>query len=472
MKNKNAKIYLLIILLLGLTFICSPENSFAALSLRVMPTDGGSDIRFGIVGFGPERVNREVEITMASDSNTQYQLKYELLQPLITPNNDTIPFSNLVVYGLPGSNSQGTMDIETERNLRNEDVLYTSVRASEQVNPSDHMRMAFSIITTNLLPGAYNGRIRFKLVPIGSSLNEEKIDMDIFVEVKSEAKVEISTADGAGKIELSSRVVDSGRHIREQEVIVNITGNYGKQYEIYQMVQDPVLSETKQFPLELLNFTLSGGDEGALSAGENTSAFQREQLLYTNVKGKADSFKIGYTLGDLSGMRAGVYAGRIIYIFKKFGMPDEIIKTLDLTITIDPVFSLERKGEDSVGQIAFGEVKPLTPARTKEVEITVQNNTGKRYQIIQKIDTPMMSKEGDKIPPDNFTLKTTLISETQGQIRFPEPAAVDPNNGMTLFISDNDGNPVKFKVIYSLTVPNTAKGGEYSTTINYDIVEI
>ncbi len=122
------------------------------------------------------------------------------------------------------------------------------------------------------------------------------------------------------------------------------------------------------------------------------------------------------------------------------------------------------------GLIRFNDVKLNQPPQTSEVLVEIKTNTGRQYQINQHLYSSLTNKNSDVIPAKNFTLRQESI-DTKGTLKFP--AAGEVKTGDTvLFVSDKDGSPDKFKLIYELTATPEVRAGDYSTQITYSISEI
>ena len=74
------------------------------------------------------------------------------------------------------------------------------------------------------------------------------------------------------------------------------------------------------------------------------------------------------------------------------------------------------------------------------------------------------------MPTKYFNLRTESL-DTKGVLRLAQKIEVKKGDTV-LFVSDNKGNPDKFKVIYELIPPRDVKAGNYSTNITYSLLEI
>jgi hypothetical protein len=139
-------------------------------------------------------------------------------------------------------------------------------------------------------------------------------------------------------------------------------------------------------------------------------------------------------------------------------------------VEIGKVFTLDLKTESDSGSISFRDLKPGQAPRTYELLVSPKSNIGKKYQVTQKLLSELVNKEGRKIPPAFFTIRTEALKETKGTVKLPEKTASAV--GVTsLFVSDRKGSPDSFKVLYELEVPKDLIAGDYATSLVLSISE-
>ena len=462
MRRKNFKL-----LILNFVLICVLiPNAFAAtFSLSVTPYEGGYDLRYGKVGPASGRINREVTVNITSDIAKQYRLVQNLLEPLSLPQGSRISESNFVVYAIRGTNKYGTLNVAEEVPVSlSRQIIYTS----SQSGPSDSFTLVYGLIPqSGIEAGSYRGRISFTLEPIDSTQDLVTVILNIFAELETESAVEINTITGGKDIILRSDNED----MRSSSVAVDIKGGFGRQFRILQKVTEQLLSpEGNVLGWEAINFVGRGSQKGML-INEPTLFSPAQQIIYTSsASGAAESFVIDYALGDLSQQKAGRYKTKIKYFLEGVDAQAQLITTLGLEIENARLFELVVTPENPQGIINFLNLKPKEPPKKNEVIIEVKSNLAKRYQVSQNVYSDLTSKEGDVVPEGCFTLKTESL-ETKGNLKFPLAKGVKKGD-TSLFISDEQGSPDKFKLIYELTVPWQVKAGDYSTRITYSLSEI
>jgi hypothetical protein len=255
------------------------------------------------------------------------------------------------------------------------------------------------------------------------------------------------------------------------DVIINFKGVLGKQFRILQSVNEqPVSSEGQLLDAEALNFIGKDAQKGIV-INQLTKLILRPQIIYTSSpRGENDSFVVCYVLGDLSKQKFGLYRTKINYIFEGLDLSQaRLLDILDLEVEIPRIFDLAVFPE-SGGIISFRDLRPTQPPKVQEVTFEVKTNIGKQYQVTQNMSSLLTTKEGQVIPAGNFTLRQEGLN-TKGTLKYPEKVKVNQGQ-MVLFISDKEGSPDKFKVIYELTVPRDIHYGNYNTNFTYTVSEI
>jgi hypothetical protein len=147
-----------------------------------------------------------------------------------------------------------------------------------------------------------------------------------------------------------------------------------------------------------------------------------------------------------------------------------LLDTYNLEVEIPSVFDLIVKTPTGGNVIEFRNLKPKESPRRFEVEFLVNTNLGKPYQVSQNLVSELTNREGKTIPLKFFTLKTEDI-KSKGKLQFPNTSEVKLGE-MVLYISDKEGLPCHFKVIYELSSSWEISPGDYSAPIVYSITEI
>lgn len=468
MKKKYS--FRLLILLLFLAFLSAlTRNSLAqeTFSLSVNPYRGGFDLRFDKITPDMGRVNREVTVRITSNLAKQYRLTNTFLQPLTTLEGSRLPEGCFVVYGIRGSNSFGTLNVEQEVPVMSggRQILYTSNKSGN----SDSFTLVYSILPSpNIVSGSYKGRLGFTLEPIDSTHDSVTVILEISAEFEIESSIEIKTATGSKVISLQWDREDN----RSCAVAFNIKGGFGKQFRILQLVNEqPISSEGNLLGWEAVTFRGMDAQRG-MAINEDTPLSNRQQIVYTSsAAGEADSFILEYKLGDLLQQKAGKYRANIKYMLEGIAFPQmKLIDTLSLEVENPRIFDIAIYPENQKGTIEFLNLRPTDEPKKNEMVIEVKSNTAKQYQVTQNVYSELVNKAGEVIRAKYFTLCTQNL-DTKGTLKLPAPEQV--KKGYTvLFVSDNKGSPDKFKITYELAVSRDIKAGDYSTKITYSLSEL
>jgi hypothetical protein len=466
-RNKRVISKLAVFCLGLLVLFISPTALFAAFSVSAVPFEGGYDLRFGKISLAAGRINKELIVTVTSDISTEYRLIQTLLEPLSSVSGKTLPGNNFLVYGLRGTNKFGTLNVEQEIPVGlGRQVIYTS---NQSGNP-DSFTLVYGLIPSqDIEPGSYRGRIGFTLEPINSGQPPVTVILNILAEIGIESAIEVTTETGTKNISLSSDKPESG----VSRVMINIRGSFGSQFRILQSSDEQPVSNTGELlDYNAVNFIGLNAQKGTVvNQPQSLSAPGSPQVIYTSSSdGEADSFVIEYRLNPSQKQPAGLYRGRIKYALEGIGsIQPRIIDTLRLEIENTRIFELVITPEPG-GLIRFNDVKLNQPPQTSELLVEIKTNIGRQYQINQHLYSSLANKDSEVIPAKNFTLRQETI-DTKGTLKFT--AASEVKTGDTvLFVSDKDGSPDKFKLVYELTATPEVKAGDYSTQITYSISEI
>ena len=441
------------------------KGAYAAFNISVSPYEGGYDLRFGKIEPAMGRVNKEVIVDITTDINKQYRLIQVLQEPLTNREGDRFPQNSFLVYAVPGTNKYGSLSVEMETPVHmGRTVIYTS----NQQGLSDSFSLVYSLIVpVDQPPGSYRGKLRLTLEPIGAAESPATAILDILAEVETESKITITTASGGRMIQLRTSPPEK----RYSDVGVDILGGMGRQFKILQLLSAPLISpEGNTLDLDSVNVVVRGGYKGRALTNPTPLSLHQQTLYTSDPRGQADSFVITYSLGDLTGQKAGRYRGKIKYLLEGIQIANPLIDILDLEIDYPEVLELVVTPELGTGFLRFDNLKPQEPPRISEVNIEIRSNIGKPYQVSQNITSLFASKEGRTIPKEYFSLRTEA-DRVSGKLKYPEKTQVKLGD-MILFVSDEKGSPDKFKVIYELSIPPDLKAGDYSTRITYSITAI
>ncbi len=469
MKNQRKSYGVTGLVFFAVLFFAAFSNCpvFAAFDLRIHPYEGGYDLNFRNVDLQAGRVNKELVIDITNDTGKQYRLTEILSEPLTNDQGVSMPMQSLVVYARQGSNKYGTLSVQTDTPVfSNRYVLYTS----NQNGLSDSFILVYSLLVpADQEPGYYRGRLQFLLEPISSGQESKIVVINIAAQIEASSRFEVVTSSKDGVIRLDASNPDK----RSSDVGITITGGLGKPFRITQLISAPLVSsEGDEFDMEPVSFIGREAKEGEVISQAQPLSLKPTLVYSSGARGQADSFVLTYTLGDLSGQKAGTYLGNIKYQVEGEGAASGVlIQNLRLEIDNPRIFDISITPELG-GRIEFRDLKPMQPPKTYEVAIKVNSNTGRRYQVSQIVTSGLMNKEGSEISQDNFTCVTEPLAGTKGSVKVPQKTGVRKQVDTTLFVSDKQGSSDEFKAVYELTPPPDVRAGDYSTTLVYSLLEI
>ena len=471
MKKMRNGLFILVIFPL-MSILLFSGHAYAAFSLSVTAFEGGADLRYGKIDPSFGRVNKELSVRITTDIGKQYRLVQDILDPLSTPDGNAIPRNSFVVYGIRGTNRTGTLNVTQEIPVNpGRQIIYTST----QTGTEDSFTLVYGLtLPQDIAPGSYRGRLSFSIEALDSSQSAVVVILNIFAEVEVQSAIQINTVSGSKNIILR---VDK-QNADTSAVVFNIIGGLGRQFRINQVVMGQAISsENQQLDWEAINFSGQGAQKGMV-INQPTDFSDRQQIIYTSSpRGEPDSFVINYNLGDLSKQKSGTYRTKIKYILDGVdSAQNRLIDTLWLELDNPRIFELSVTPQLG-GSIQFRDLKPLAPPKTQEVTFEIKTNIGKQYQITQNMTSPLTNKEGNKLSPENFTIREDKRDingnnlDTKGNLRFPQKTQV-PEGQVVLFVSDKFGSPDKFSIIYELSLPRDIYPGDYATNFSYTVNEI
>lgn len=466
MVKKANQITLILIAALSVLFLL-PQYLQAEIALSVNPQTGGSELDFGQLNQVYQEVSRQVDVEMRG-TTTQYELRQEPLSPLRNARGDEIPWNNLTLRGLSGTNKFGRLKVNPESVANS--VLYTG----NQNGSPDSFTLVYTLnAPQGIRPDFYRGQLRFTVIPVNASQSSVSTILNVIVVAKPETEtgqpkpsVEIATVSGSGFIYLNSKREESKRC----DVLVKINGKFNRPFSINQALSSPPeSSEGKRLEPGAVNVEVQGTQ---LGAGLSLSALSLNPLTIYKSKptGEADgSFIVSYTLGDIVQQKAGRYRSRIQFIVEEMGLELER-HTLELEVEIERVFDLVITPQLDSGLIEFSGVRPGEPPKRSEVIVEILNNTGRRYQLNQNVLSELVDNQGNKIEAKYFTFRSESM-DTKGILKAAEKQEAKKGDTI-LYISDNSGSGDKFKIIYELEGSLDIKAGDYATRISYSLLEI
>lgn len=463
---KNKIVVLMVMALISSVFIATEELfAFSDSDITTTLTEGGYRLELNATG-----VSKGVKIDI---NNANPAMQYQLVQRINRPlqnqiNPGAVIGDEFVVRGLSGSDPTKFRLSPSDIPVKSDTLLYLS----DAAGTGSSFTLVYSISDfRNLKPGDYSGQIAYVLSPVNAPGDQVNKMLDIYVTVSDQdvakATIQISTDAGGKRAYLNPKKEGS----TSADIWVKVSGAFRNQFNISQYLTRPLESdEGIRLGNDAVNFVVKESKKG-IAVNQATPLSSGIQNVYSSMpSGDADEyFRINYSLGDLSKIKAGKYRSVIQYLLEEAGGQAKIDQ-IDLEIENEKIFDLDVTPVDQKYAIEFRDIKASEPPKTSEVEIQINSNAGKQYQVSQDVFADLTNKEGDVISSQYFTLRTDS-DDTKGNLKFPEKQEVRKGSTV-LFVSNNDGDSDKFKVIYELNCPQGTKAGDYATRITYSLLEI
>jgi len=264
------------------------------------------------------------------------------------------------------------------------------------------------------------------------------------------------------------RIDNSSADRKEDLANINFSGNQGN-IRVYQEIDEfPRNEKNDYFPNQILRYVVSGNTSAKIPISTPEYLTNKSEMIYESGL-TADAVTVNYFLPDegKEQLKASTYKGRINYRIDS--VQGEKILPLEIEININPFFELSLNMIS--GSVHFSHLIPNEPPQFKEVEIVVKSNLAKPYMVIQKLADSLRNSSGEKIDDKFFTFKEENESGESGKISQVDFTPVTVGE-QPIFVSDSQGSSTKFKMIFRLQPYGGMAPGDYSTTVEYSLIEI
>lgn len=101
-----------------------------------------------------------------------------------------------------------------------------------------------------------------------------------------------------------------------------------------------------------------------------------------------------------------------------------------------------------------------------QMTLTINSTIGKQYRVVQQINTPLATMEGELFPGDQFKMYPLVNSNGRGTLLYKEEMPVDKFDTV-LYTSDPSGSNDSFQLVYTLDPRERQVSGKYYGTIAY-----
>jgi len=436
----------------------TPSTGIAALSLSANPIDGGNSLRWGRVGTTLEE-NKEVRIRVSASEGKQYQVYQRMVEPLVNERGISLGPDAILTYGLIGSNSTGTLYLQTPENFGfGDQLVYTSGADGD----SDSFTVVYSASADRLgASGSFSGRIGYTI----RSDTQDTVYLNVYLDAFGELKIDLQGSTSQDRVRLSC----SGVKTEEGYIQISYSGNVGEPIKIYQEVE--TLPQNESFEAinqGLLKFMISEGAQGESYYQTSSDLDEKRILIYSSEAGE-DTIRVNFAVQpeDVDNQKAGLFSGKLRYIVERMGTEKDL--SAHLEVEVKPVFNIDVQLPPE--GVSFSKLLPTSEPQMSEVYVTVKSNLGKPYMVIQDVVSVLTNEKGHEIDKEYFSMKGELVETDRGKMVMTEFAPVEQGEA-PIFFSDQKGSSAKFKMFYRLRPYATMEAGDYSSAIIYSLGEM
>lgn len=280
------------------------------------------------------------------------------------------------------------------------------------------------------------------------------------------AALDIQVRPYEGGYDLRYHNVDLQAGRVNQELIVDITSDIGKQYRLIQVLQEPLTTDQGvSIPQgSFVVYAIRGSNKyGTVSVETDTPVFYGRTVIYTsNASGLSDSFILVYGLILPPNQEPGSYRGRLQFTLEPIDSSAES-KTFILNIFAD----IEARSRIDINTSSQDRVIHLDATieekKSSDVVVNITGGLGKQFRIIQLISDPLISTEGNELKLEK--IKFTAREAKQGIVaNQPLPLSL---SSQAIYTSGSRGQPDSFAITYSLDDLKGEKAGSYLGNIKY-----
>ncbi len=342
-----------------MSMMCSIAQ--AALNLTVTPYEGGNSLRFGSVD-NTSLINKEVRLRITSTGGAQYRLRQNLLEPMANERGEILRGDALSFYTVRGSNTTGSLYLDTPRRLSSrDDIIYTSNRSGD----SDSFIIIYSFNGHKLSQsGHFAGRIMYTLDSMGGEPPQTFI-LNISLDAHSNFDVKIESVSGGSRLKIDTESEATSK----TSLKVMMSSKCAGKVSIYQELDYPMSNnQGKILKNGILKFFVSDVSSGKEYYRNPTVLEQKRTLIYSS-QDKCENFYVNFVIDRnlLSNVAAGIYRGKLIYTIQ-LGEVNKVIP-VDVEVDIRKIFDIKvisKKG------LSFFNVKPNTPPEERIVTMFAQ----------------------------------------------------------------------------------------------------
>ncbi len=440
-------------------FFVMATISHAEVHLSVNPTDGSNSLRFE--RFSSTMVNQKgLRIRVTSTEGKSYQIFQKILEPLVNEKGETLDLKAIEISTEYNSNASGTLYLNNADRLSyGEQLIYTSGQGGE----GDSFVIDYKIHPDELSEGGnFSGKLVFTVRVMGESKLDQAV-MDVQIESADTWAVSVKGGRSPERVILK----DSDTSEKAADFItIAFSGNNGQEVRIYQEVESlPQSTTAREISSDLIWFSVTGEDPKNMRVQEPSKLVRNREILYSGDKSE-DNVMVSFWMDADRVMEqdAGTYVGKVKYIIERYDHQDEL--PIELECIIQPIFSIQV--DLPPGGVSFTNVLPTNPPQEKEVLVTVKTNLNQPYQVTQIMSSPMTNESGKEISKEYLHLKVEIPEGQKGQTKYSDFSSMDKGE-YPIFLSDLQGNPATFKVIYRLQGSAQLSSGNFLAPVKFSL---
>jgi hypothetical protein len=253
-----------------------------------------------------------------------------------------------------------------------------------------------------------------------------------------------------------------------QQVIIDINTDIGKQYQLIQTILEP-LTNSQGVSIPQNNFFVKGvlgsNRSGTLSVQQELPVSLGRTIIYTsNVEGIADSFDLLYILKYPLRVPSGSYRGRMAFSLEALNSSEQPVTViLNVSAEVSGEGSVEIKTVNGSKVISLNSTQP--DENSGSVLFTIKGDMGSQYRVSQLLSAPFISDEGESLAYDAVNFQLSEAKKGSGST----PSAPLSNRKEILYTSSPAGEADSFVVTYSLISPEKQKAGKYRNSLKYSV---
>jgi hypothetical protein len=251
-----------------------------------------------------------------------------------------------------------------------------------------------------------------------------------------------------------------------QEVRIRISGETGKQYQIFQRLDDRLMNENgEQLDRSVIEAsTLQGSNSfGTLYLQGIEKLGFSDQLVYTsNSEGASDSLTITYRLDPNLLNRSGTFMGRLIYTVRPMGGGNQDV--VDLNISIEAKGEFKVEAESKRGQNLVLLNTKQSEDKETNIRLSFSENFDGDLKVYQEVLKVPANERQEQLTKDLLEFYTT--NAEIGELEVRDPMAIRQDKKL-LYTTDAaaDAFDVFFRLNDEILEKQTA--GHYLGKVRY-----